>query len=134
MARAQYVPDRSHIVWLDFEPNRGREIGKHRPALVLSNRDYNRWTGIVTCCPMRTSIRGGSAEVPIGNLDQPSVVAANLIHNLAWPEGQAKKNVAPTPDGFRATLLKMLPLLGAFVILGERAIQPHHHDCPAPQH
>jgi mRNA interferase MazF len=33
------------VVWLDFEPTKGKEIGKYRPALVLSSREYNRKTG-----------------------------------------------------------------------------------------
>ena len=32
MARAGYVPERRDVVWLDFEPTKGREIGKYRPA------------------------------------------------------------------------------------------------------
>ena len=38
---ARYVPERNDIVWLDFEPTKGKEIGKYRPALVLSGRAYN---------------------------------------------------------------------------------------------
>lgn len=118
MARARYVPDRRDVVWLDVEPTKGREIGKYRPALVLSSREYNRRAGLLICCSI-SSIRGGSTEVPIGNLGQPSVVAANLVQTLAWPERKAKKIVAATPDEFRATLLKLLPLLGALDVLGE---------------
>ena len=119
MAGDDYVPDRGDVVWLDFEPTRGKEIGKYRPALVLSSRDYNRRTGLLICCPISTSIRGGSTEVPIGNLERPSVVAANLVQTLAWRERQAKKIVAATPEEFRATLLKLLPLVGALAVLGE---------------
>ena len=36
MARTEYVPDRRDVVLLDFEPTKGKEIGKYRPALVLS--------------------------------------------------------------------------------------------------
>jgi mRNA interferase MazF len=32
-----YIPDRNHIVLLDFEPTKGHEIGKYRPALILSS-------------------------------------------------------------------------------------------------
>ena len=122
MARVHYVPDRRDVVWLDFEPTKGREIGKYRPALVLSSRDYNRQTGLLICCPVSTSIRGGSTEVPIGNLDQPSVVAANLVQTLAWQERKAKKIITATPDEFRATLLKLLPLLGALDVLDQGAV------------
>ena len=27
-----YIPDREDIVWLDFDPTKGKEIGKYRPA------------------------------------------------------------------------------------------------------
>jgi len=67
-----------------------------------------------------TSSRPGvEKEVPIGNLDQPSVVAANLVQSLAWQERKAKKIIAATPEEFRTTLLKLLPLLGALDVLGE---------------
>ena len=121
MARVHYVPDRRDVVWLDFEPTKG-EIGKYRPALVLSSRDYNRRTGLLICCPVSTSIRGGSTEVPIGNLDQPSVVAANLVQTLAWQERKAKKIIAASPDEFRAILLQLLPLLGALDVLDQGVV------------
>ena len=119
LAQTNYVPDRRDVAWLDFESTKGKEIDKYRPALVLSSRDYNRRSGLLICCPISTSIRGGSTEVPIDNLDQPSVVAANLIQTLAWRERKAKKIIAATPDEYRATLLKLLPLLGALDLLDE---------------
>lgn len=107
------------MIWLDFEPKKGREIGKYRPALVLSSQDYNRKTGLLICCPISTTIRGGTTEVPIGNLGQPSVVAANLVQTLAWRERKAKRIVTAKPEEFRETLLKLLPLLGALEVLGD---------------
>jgi mRNA interferase MazF len=71
---SSFVPERNDIVWLDFEPPRGKEIGKYRPALVLSSKEYNQHTGLLICCPVSTSIRGALTEVPVDNLDQPSVV------------------------------------------------------------
>lgn len=117
MARPGYVPQRREVIWLDFEPTQGREIGKYRPALVLSSQDYNRRTGLLICCPISTSIRGATTEVPIANLDKPSVVAANLVQTLAWRERKAKKIVTARPEEFRETVLKLLPLLGALEVL-----------------
>lgn len=110
---ARYVPERGEIIWLDFEPTRGREIGKYRPALVLSSARYNRQTGLLMCCPISTSIRGALTEVPVDTLDAPCVVAANLVHTLDWRERKAKR-AAPTDKLlFRETLARLLPLLGA---------------------
>ena len=117
--RPAYVPGRRDVIWLDFEPTKGREIGKYRPALVLSSQDYNRRTGLLICCPISTSIRGGATEVPIEDLDEPSVIAANLVQTLAWRERKAEKIVTAKPEVFRETLLKLLPLLGALEVLGD---------------
>ncbi len=117
MAVGRYIPDRGDVVGLDFEPTKGREIGKYRPALVLSSREYNGRTGLLICCPISTSVRGGSTEVPIANLDEPSVVAANLVQTLAWRERKARLIVKAHPDELRETLLRLLPLIGAADIL-----------------
>ncbi len=117
MASRRYIPARRDVVWLDFEPTKGREIGKYRPALVLSSREYNQRTGLLICCPISTSIRGGTTEVSISNLKQPSVVAANLIQTLAWEERRVKKIVTAKRGEFRETVLKLLPLIGATEIL-----------------
>lgn len=119
MGSTPYTPARRDVVWLDFEPSKGKEIGKHRPALVLSSQEYNRKTGLLICCPISTSIRGVTTEVPISNLEQPSVVAAGLIQTLSWKERRAKKIMTASRHEFRETLLRLLPLIGATEVLGE---------------
>ncbi len=109
----RYVPDRAEIVWLDFEPTRGREIGKYRPAFVLSSASYNKLTGLLICCPVSTSIRGGPTEVPVQSLDEPSVVVTNLIHTLDWRERKAKKAAGADSKLQAEVLNRVLPLIGA---------------------
>lgn len=114
-----YVPDRNHLVWLDFEPTKGKEIGKYRPALVLSSHAYNRQTGLLICCPVSTSVRGGMTEVPVNNIGSPSVVAASLVQTLSWTERKAKF-IAEADDGvMEAVLARLLPLIGADKLLAE---------------
>lgn len=93
---ATYIPHRNDIIWLDFDPVKGKEIGKYRPALVLSSKEYNQQTGLLICCPISTSIRGQALEVPVNNLDKPSVVAASLIQTLSWKDRAAKKLPLPS--------------------------------------
>ncbi len=38
----RYIPERNDIVFLDFEPTKGKEIGKYRPALALSGKECHR--------------------------------------------------------------------------------------------
>jgi len=49
---APYLPDAGDIVWLDFDPQAGREQAKRRPALVLTDRAYNRASGLAVVCPL----------------------------------------------------------------------------------
>ena len=113
-----YIPDRQDFVWLDFEPTKGKEIGKYRPAFVLSSKAYNQQTGLLICCPVSTSIRGGLTEVPVNNLDKPSVVAASVVQTLAWKERKVKF-INKAEDGvLNSVLQRLLPLLGASTLTG----------------
>ncbi|EJE4179173.1 MULTISPECIES: type II toxin-antitoxin system PemK/MazF family toxin [Vibrio harveyi group] len=110
---AQYIPKRNDIIWLDFEPVKGKEIGKYRPALVLSSKEYNQQTGLLICCPISTSIRGQATEVPVKNLDKPSVVASSLIQTLSWKDRNAKKITTAENGVMDDVLLRLIPLIGA---------------------
>ena len=109
----QYVPDRNDIVVIDFDPTKGKEMGKLRPALVLSSREYSTLTGLMICCPISTSIRGSATEVVIDGLDKPSVVAASIIQTLSWTERKAKRIAKAKPGVLEQVLLRLIPLIGA---------------------
>lgn len=113
MADTHYIPERNEIIWLDFEPTKGKEIGKYRPALVLSSKPYNRQTGLVICCPISTSIRGGVTEVSVSNLGQPSVVAASLVQTLSWKDRKARFIVEAEAGVLEQVLVRLIPLIGA---------------------
>lgn len=108
-----YTPERNDIVLLDFEPTKGKEIGKYRPALILSSQIYNSNTGLVICCPISTSIRGALTEVNINNLDKPSVVAASLIQTLSWRERKIRFVIKAQKGVMDEVLFRLLPLIGA---------------------
>ena len=116
----QYTPDRNHIIWLDFEPPRGKEIGKYRPALVLSSRAHNQKTGLLICCPISSSIRGTLTEVPVKGLEKPSVVASNIIQTMSWKHRSAKLITEAEEGVLDDVLLRIVPLIGA-----DQAIEQH---------
>lgn len=109
----KYIPHRNDIIWLDFEPKKGHEIGKYRPALVLSAERYNQQTGLVICCPISTSIRGHMMEVLIHNLEEPSVVASNFINTYSWRDRKAKFIQKAQRGVMQAVLQRVIPLIGA---------------------
>ena len=116
---AIFTPQRNDIIWLDFEPVKGKEIGKFRPALVLSSKEYNKQTGLLICCPISTSIRGQATEVPVKNLDKPSVVASSLIQTLSWKDRNSKKITTAESGVMEDVLLRLIPLIGAESLFDE---------------
>lgn len=111
--KKMYIPDRNDLIWLDFEPKKGNEIGKYRPALVLSHKKWNEDSDQLICCPISTSIRGHCMEVPVNNLEQPSVVIPNIIRTVSWRMRHAKF-IAVAEEGVLINVLKrIIPLIGA---------------------
>lgn len=84
-----YIPDAGDIVWLQFNPQIGREQAGNRPALVLSPRSYNAKTHLMICCPITTKIKGYPFEVVLESHDKESAVLSDQIKSLDWKERKA---------------------------------------------
>ena len=82
---ARYIPDRGDIVWLEFDPQAGREQAGHRPAVALSPRTYNQKSGLALFCPITNRIKGYPFEVvlPPGLVVQGAVLC-DQIKSLDW--------------------------------------------------
>lgn len=57
-----WVPDRQDVIWIDFNPQAGREMRDPHPLLVLSPRAFNEKTSLVIGLPMTTA--GYNADNP----------------------------------------------------------------------
>jgi len=62
---APYIPARGDVVWCDFDPSRGHEQARQRPALVLSPLLFNERVGLALVAPITSTVRGHGFEVPV---------------------------------------------------------------------
>ncbi len=53
--RRSWAPSRRDMIWIDCNPQVGREMKDIHPLLVLSPREFNVRTGIVIGLPMTTA-------------------------------------------------------------------------------
>ena len=115
-----YIPDRGHIVLLNFHPGKGDETGKRRPALVLSSLAYNQTLGQAICIPISSKSKKRPAYVEITGLaTDPSYAIPGLIRALDWRQRKAEF-VSITDDAtYREAILKLLPLIGAEKIFAQ---------------
>ena len=68
---------RGSVVWLDFDPVKGREQGGRRPAVVIAGNGYlSRATSIAIVVPITTTDRGWPNHIRLAGttltLDRPS--------------------------------------------------------------
>lgn len=86
-----YVPDQGDIVWLDFNPQTGREQAGRRPALVVSPAAYNGKVRLALVCPITTKVKGYPFEVAIPDgLTVSGVVLADQVRSLDWQRRNAQ--------------------------------------------
>lgn len=53
--RAKWIPARQDIIWIDCNPQAGREMRDVHPFLVLSPKAFNERTSLVLGLPMTTA-------------------------------------------------------------------------------
>jgi mRNA interferase MazF len=117
MVKATYVPDRGHLIKVDFDPSAGHEQAGWRPALVLSHASYNRATGLAIVVPVTNKQKGYPFEValPSGST-VAGVVLSDAVKSLDWRVRGARFLHPVSP----AVLAAVQERLGLLLGLGER--------------
>jgi mRNA interferase MazF len=102
MAGALWVPDRRDIIWIDCNPQVGREIKDLHPMLVLSPKPFNERTSIVIGLPMTTAAFNDTNPFAIKFQGPKSVTSYVLGHQ---PKSHPWKRV---PDDVFAAACQQL--------------------------
>ena len=79
-----YIPQQQDIIWIDFDPQSGKEIMKRRPALVLSNDNYNLQTGLVVISPITHTHKNDLTYIPVTGTKPDGYVNALQIHSFDY--------------------------------------------------
>lgn len=108
--KAFYVPAKGDVVWLDFDPQRGREIKKTRPALVLSSQKYNEKTSLGLFVPITSSIKGYPFELAIDTKDVKGAILCDQVRSLDWQDRRVKF-ITKAPSNVVSTALSKLNLI-----------------------
>ena len=107
------APERGDLIWLEFEPQAGREIQKTRPALVLSPASYNAKTRLCLVCPVTSQVKGYPFEVALPpGLGVEGVVLADQVKALDWGVRKARHAGRAPPAVLEDVLGKLSELIG----------------------
>jgi mRNA interferase MazF len=111
VAVAPHIPRRGDVIRLDFDPQMGHEQAGRRLAVVLSNDDYNRKTGLCIACPITPQSKGYAFEIAIPRgLPYEGVVLSDQVKCLDWRARNAEfvDTMPPTVLATVKTRLKLL--------------------------
>ena len=62
-----YIPKQGDIVFMNFNPQAGHEQAGTRPALIVSNDSYNRYTGLSIVCPITNTNKSFPMHITLDN-------------------------------------------------------------------
>lgn len=110
----RYVPRAGDIIWLDFDPQAGREQAKRRPALVLTDQTYNTASGLALVCPLTSKRKPYPFALPVTINKVDGAVLVDHLKSLDWSVRKASFHSKADP----ALLGKVRAYLG--VLLGIR--------------
>lgn len=76
------------IIYIDFDPSKGSEIKKRRPAVVISRDEYSLSSNLIIVCPITSTDKKRPYFVEIDNdaLKKESMVNAKQVYTLDFTE------------------------------------------------
>ena len=86
-----YIPGKGDFVIVAFDPQSGHEQKGRRPAMVISNRLFNKATGLAIVCPITNTNRHIPFHIAI---DERSSLTGHImveqIKSIAYKSRKAK--------------------------------------------
>lgn len=106
-----YTPKRGDVVWLEFYPQKGKEIQKTRPALTISPYSYHVKTGLGLFMPITSKIKGYPFEVVINEGRIQGAILCDQVRSLDWKARNVKFAFHISPLVLEDALAKFQVLL-----------------------
>jgi mRNA interferase MazF len=82
--RKIWSPERRDVIWINCNPQAGREMQDIHPLLVLSPKAFNERTGIVIGLPMATAAYNDTNPFAIRFVGARGIVSYILAHQPKW--------------------------------------------------
>ncbi len=79
-----YIPSRGDIVWINLDPVSGHEQSGRRPAIILTNRDYNQALNLAVVCPLTSKFKNRRFVVPFSGKKAHGYILVNHVRTCDW--------------------------------------------------
>jgi mRNA interferase MazF len=107
-----YVPARGDFIWLNFDPQSGREQMGKRPALVVSHTEFNQQRGFILVCPVSNTKRKNPFYVTIPDGEAVTgVLMADQLRSLDYKSRGAELIATCPKDLLLEVLARIYPIM-----------------------
>lgn len=93
-----YTPEAGDIVFLDFDPQVGREQAKRHPALVLTDVAYNRASGLAVVCPLTSKRKPYPFALPVNVGGVDGAILVDQLKSMDWANRRAQFYAKAAPS------------------------------------
>jgi mRNA interferase MazF len=108
-----WSPAPGELLWLDFSPTVGTEQAGRRPALVISDADYNAASCRAVIMPITSRVRGWPFEVTLPGVGPvKGAVLADQVRSVDWRARFAKTAGFVHPGVLEEARTKLASLTG----------------------
>jgi mRNA interferase MazF len=106
-----YQPNQGDIIILDFNPQTGHEQAGRRPALIVSNAQYHKYTnGLALVCPVTNTLTPFPLHIPLDNRTKTTgVIMCEQVKALDLNARQASF-VEPLPEDLLHEVMERIVL------------------------
>lgn len=70
------------IIKINFNPNKGHEQAGYRPAVVISNKTFNKYNTVVMVCPITNTDRSYPTHVKLSGLETTGSIMCEQMRSL----------------------------------------------------
>lgn len=84
MRTRRRVPERGEVWLVSLDPQRGSEMQKTRPCLVLTPKEYNARSGMAIVTPITSVAKGYPFEVALASTAVQGVILADQVRSIDW--------------------------------------------------
>ena len=75
-------PKQGEIILINLSPVKGHEQAGYRPALVVSNSDFNNASNLIWICPITTTNRKKPMDIPLSGTKTTGFILCEHIRAI----------------------------------------------------
>ena len=80
----KYIPQQGDIVILDFDPQSGHEQKGRRPAIIISNKTFNKYLGLAFACPITNTKRDFPFHIQVQSQNITGYIMAEQMKSIDY--------------------------------------------------